>query len=184
MRDTLSLHIIAECAFIPRCMTQGIWSSRASFSFQLSLWEPPSKFTRILCRDNFNCELLCWTFLLHYSRERDYWNTLIIADFWGSFSCQERGSLFDCWKWGVLRWFKFDEPGLRTMLLPRRFIAALSQWNPGFDPWSVRVRFVVDRVPLGHDRFRVLYGCSYVSIIPFSIMHHRRNSFNNKRNRQ
>ena len=34
---------------------------------------------------------------------------------------------------------------------PRRLVAGLSPRRPGFDPGSVRVRFVVDKVALGED---------------------------------
>jgi hypothetical protein len=46
----------------------------------------------------------------------------------------------------------------------RRLVAGFSPWRPGFDPWSVHVGFVVDKVALGQVFLRVAgFPCQFHS---------------------
>jgi hypothetical protein len=67
---------------------------------------------------------------------------------------------------------KVKEPNLAVPWL-RRLVTGLSPRRPGFDPGSVHVGFVVDKVALGQAFLRVL-RFSPVSLIP-PVLHYTKN---------
>jgi len=55
--------------------------------------------------------------------------------------------------------------------MARRFVAGLSRLRFGFDPRSVHVRFVVDKVALGQVFLRVLRYSPVSIILPIFHIH-------------
>jgi hypothetical protein len=69
------------------------------------------------------------------------------------------------WPDSGLTWFSYFPPGMAVLWL-RRLVAGLPLRRPGFDPGSVHVGFVVDKVALGQVFLRVVG-------FPLSISFHR-----------